>query len=86
MLDVYFNLGLVPSLSIDNPEVFYETGLKLKILKDFLCVYFPITGTAKVWETSNDIYTDNYLQKVRFTLSLDKLNLLNYRSKPYLLF
>lgn len=86
VLDVYFNLGLVPSLSIDNPEVFYETGLKLKILKDFLCVYFPITGTAKVWETSNDIYTDNYLQKVRFTLSLDKLNLLNYRSKPYLLF
>jgi hypothetical protein len=86
IVDVYFNIGACPKFGETIPDVFYEGGIKLNIFKDFLCVYFPITGTAKVWETSNDIYTNNYLQKIRFTLSLDKINLLNYRNKPYLLF
>jgi hypothetical protein len=86
IVDVYANIAFCPGSSDLKANVFYEAGIKLTIFKDFLCIYFPITGTQRVWETSNNIYTDNYLQKVRFTLSLDKINLLNYRSKPYLLF
>lgn len=86
VVDVYFNLAACPKVNSQEPDVFYETGIRLKLIKNFLSIYFPITGTQRVWQTSNNIYTDNYLQKVRFTLSLDKINLLNYRSKPYLLF
>ncbi len=86
IIDVYANFGLCPIQNEYKPDFYYESGIRLKFAKDFFSIYFPITGTAKVWDTSNNIYTDNYLQKIRFTLSLDKINILNYRSKPYLLF
>jgi len=86
-LDIYANIGYCPSITEGKiADAYYEAGIKLKVFKDFLCIYFPLTGTAKVWQTSNDIYTDNYFQKIRFTLSLEKINLLLYREKPYLLF
>ncbi len=86
-LDLYFNLGACPSISNDKfADTYYEAGLKIKIWEDFLCVYLPVTGSTVIWKASNDIYTDNYFQKIRFTLSLSKINLLNYREKPYLLF
>lgn len=86
-LDVYFNTALCPSISNDKfADFYYEAGVSVKIWQDFLCVYFPITATNAVWKASNDIYTDNYLQKIRFTLSLAKINFREYRSKPFLLF
>ncbi len=86
-LDAYINLGACPSVNGSTfAYYYYEAGLKIKIWDDFLCVYFPIKGSETIWETSNNFYTDNYFQKIRFTLSLDKINLLNYREKPYLLF
>ncbi|MDD3741752.1 MAG: hypothetical protein PHH30_10975, partial [Bacteroidales bacterium] len=86
-LDLYFNAGICPSISSDEfADLFYETGIKINILNDFICVYFPINCSTTIWEASNNIYTNNYFQKIRFTLSLDKINLLTYRQKPYLLF
>ncbi len=87
ILDLYFNTGICPSISSDKfVDLFYETGIKLNILNDFICVYFPLNCSPAIWEASNNIYTNNYFQKIRFTLSLDKINLLTYREKPYLLF
>jgi hypothetical protein len=86
-LDAYFNLGASPSIKEQEfADFYYELGLKIKIWDDFLCIYLPVTGTQTMWQASNDIYTDNYFQKIRFTLSLSKINLLNYRENPFLLF
>ena len=86
VIDVYFNIGAYPQELSDKVIVLYETGIKFKIFKGFLSIYFPIRGSNEIWDISNTIYTENYLQKIRFTLSLNKLNLLNYRNKPFLLF
>ena len=86
IIDLYLNLGAFPNTIEDSPNFLYEAGIKLKIFNDFLCVYFPVAGSEAIWDVSNAFYTDNYFQKVRFTLSLEKLNLLNYRNKPFLLF
>ncbi|MDD4148453.1 MAG: M1 family metallopeptidase [Bacteroidales bacterium] len=86
VIDIYLNIGAYPQELSDPVVVLFETGIKFKIFKDFFSMYFPIYGSKNVWDISNAIYTENYLQKVRFTLSLDKLNLLNYRNKPFLLF
>lgn len=86
VVDIYLNIGAYPQELSNAVVVLYETGVKFKVLKDFLSIYFPIYGSSDIWEISNVIYTDNYLQKIRFTLSLNKLNLLNYRNKPFLLF
>ena len=86
IIDLYANLGICPMQLGNSPvDFYYEAGIKLKIFKDFLNIYFPLTTSIEIWETSNDIYTDNYLQKIRFTLSLEKINLLFYRNKPFLL-
>lgn len=86
IIDLYLNLGAFPNPIEDSPDFLYEAGIKLNIFKDFMCVYFPVAGSEAIWDVSNAFYTDNYVQKVRFTLSLEKLNLLNYRNKPFLLF
>jgi hypothetical protein len=84
-LDVYFNFGMCPGITADQKfAAYYETGLKLNIIKGFVSVYFPMRTNSNVWQTSNDIYTNNYWQKIRFTLSLEKINLLLYRDKPFL--
>lgn len=86
-IDIYFNTGICPSLSTDKfSDMYYEAGVKLNILDDFICVYLPIITSSTIWQASNNIYTNNYFQKIRFTLSLEKINLLTYREKPYLLF
>lgn len=86
-VDLYANIGSCPSISEDkNVDTYYEAGIKLKIWEDFICIYLPIKTTPEVWEASNNFYTVNYFQKIRFTLSLEKINILKYREKPYLLF
>ncbi|HOZ30988.1 MAG TPA: M1 family aminopeptidase, partial [Bacteroidales bacterium] len=86
-IEIYFNAGVCPSIiSGKFADFYYETGIRLNILDDLISVYFPINTSSVIWEASNNIYTNNYFQKIRFTLSLDKFNLLTYREKPYLLF
>ncbi|MDR2011237.1 MAG: M1 family metallopeptidase [Bacteroidales bacterium] len=83
-IDVFLNIGVCPDA--DKIKWYYEFGIKISLLKDFINIYFPVTATKDIWNTSNDIYTKNYIQKIRFTISLEKLNLLYYRDKPFLLF
>lgn len=86
-IDLYFNTGFCNSMSTEKfSNFYYEAGVSIKIWQDFITVYFPVTASKEIWQTSNDIYTDNYFQKIRFTLSLTKINFREYRSKPFLLF
>ena len=72
----YFKLG----------NAFYEAGVELEIFRNIASVYFPLIVSRNIWDTSNQFYTDNYLQKVRFTLYLEKINPFKYRDKVYLLY
>ena len=51
----------------------FESGIELRIIPDIFSIYFPILLSKELKEYS-DIMTDNYFQKLRFTLYLNKLD------------
>lgn len=81
LVDLYFNIGVCPDP--EKVKSFYEAGIKISIFKDFLNIYLPLTATKEIWEANNNDFPKNYIQKVRFTLSLEKLNPLNYRDRLF---
>ncbi len=74
-LSIYCNVGFYDGMYKINPKIFMvsETGLCLNIIKDIFEIYFPLTMTKDI-ERANNIYTDNYLEKIRFILNLNLLN------------
>lgn len=78
-VDIFFNIA--SSLS-DKVNFYYEGGIKLSFFRNFLNIYFPLFGSSNVFKY-NDFYKKDYFLKVRFSLSLEKLNPLQYRDKPY---
>ena len=82
-IDVYFNVGMSQT---DKIKIYFEGGIKLSFLKNTFNIYFPLFGSSEMWKVNNDQYTNNYLQKIRFTISLNKLNILKYREKPYMVY
>jgi len=50
----------------------YEAGVELRIIPDIMSIYFPVLLSKDLKEYS-DAMTDNYWQKIRFTLYLNKL-------------
>ncbi len=59
--------------AIFNSPLVYEAGIEAELIPGILKIYFPITGSKKLTETNN-LYTDNYLQKIRFVFNLSALN------------
>ncbi len=51
----------------------FESGIELRIIPDIISIYFPILLSRDLKEYS-DMTTDNYFQKLRFTLYLNKLD------------
>ncbi len=88
LLRAYMNLGIVA----DNDDYFkpgdsfYELGLELRLPGGFSSVFFPIVLSKQIKDASDNIYTENYLQKIRFTLYLEKINPVKHRDKFYLLY
>lgn len=54
----------------------WESGLAINIIRDFAILYFPFTKLSheQIQET-NALYTDKYIEKIRFTLVLNRLNI-----------
>ncbi|NOZ48328.1 MAG: M1 family metallopeptidase [Chlorobi bacterium] len=77
-LKVYFNIATfdnAKSFLNNSGFVFYETGIKLSLINDIINVYFPISYSNEIKQNAelNNYYT-NYAQKIRFSLSLNKIN------------
>ena len=77
-LEVYANVAAVgKTVPIPDWEVsdsfFYEAGAKVNIVRGVFEFYFPLIMSDALMDYSNEI-TDNYWQKIRFTLYLNKLN------------
>ena len=72
----YFNIGATENFDISsnkNIMFVYETGVQINIIKDIFVIYFPIAFSNEI-KTTNNIYTDNYFEKIRFTLNITKIN------------
>jgi hypothetical protein len=89
IIQVYGNAAIVEDpepVAGFNPEVFYyEAGAKLIIMKDDIEVYFPLVMSKNIRDYSNAIHT-NYLQKIRFVINLNGLNLFEVFRKQKNLF
>ena len=51
----------------------YEAGVELRIIPEIISIYFPVL-LSKDLKQYSDKMTDNYWQKIRFTLYLNKLD------------
>ena len=72
----YLNLGLMENYNISSSQkiiLLYELGIELYIIKDIFSIYFPVNVSKEIKET-NELYTDNYFEKIRFVLNLNKVN------------
>lgn len=63
----------------------WEVGIEIQIIKDISSIYLPVLVSQNINDT-NELYFDNYWQKIRFTLYLNRLNIFDYRNKTYLLY
>jgi len=79
-LKPYLNLGLVSQKGMkpDPYPFFWETGIEFFIIPDIFGVYFPVFMSSNL-KTQSDFISENYWDKVRFTL---KFNI----NDPYLYF
>ncbi|MBN1819345.1 MAG: hypothetical protein JW833_01435, partial [Prolixibacteraceae bacterium] len=72
--DVAFVNNPHPVVGYSNTRFFYEAGIKANIVKDFFELYFPLVMSKNIQSYSNNI-SGNYLQKVRFILRFEEINL-----------
>jgi hypothetical protein len=75
-VSIYANVAMtretvVPENSYKT-EVYYDIGAKLNF-GDIFEIYFPAYASKSVWDNSNAM-TDNYWQKIRFSIYLDPVN------------
>ena len=72
----YANFGTYEGAGKDwdlSETVAWEGGVELNIINDVLSFYFPVTYSNDI-KITNDYYTNSYLEKVRFKLTLVNLN------------
>ena len=78
---LYGSIGIYPS-SIDNKiSTVYEAGIIFSPLPGIIEIAFPIALDKNSNETLN-LNTDNYLQKIRFIINFEKLNIHKWLDHP----
>ncbi len=75
-LEFYFSLAVFEgSNQFFNNGLAWETGLSINLIRDIAIIYFPITADKQIIETNN-LYTEKYIERVRFSLILNKANII----------
>ncbi len=72
----YAGIATFPKINMFDLQHFYtwETGIELRIIPDIFSIFLPLFYADDIKQT-NDMYTSRYVQKIRFTLNLNKLNI-----------
>lgn len=70
--NVYADAGVYKNKSVD-PKFIWDSGVKLKVIPDFLEVYFPIQSSLGFEPSFKD-----YQKRIRFTLNLNFSAITNY--------
>lgn len=72
MLDLYADAGVYQNKS-QNPEFIYDTGIKFKIIPDFLEFYLPVQSSLGFEPAMN-----KYWERVRFTFNFNLSSVISY--------
>ncbi|MET3730972.1 hypothetical protein [Moheibacter stercoris] len=72
LFDLYADAGVFKN-RLQNPEFIYDTGLKIKVIPDFLEFYLPIQSSLG-FEPS----MDNYWERIRFTFNFNLSSIINH--------
>ncbi|RLD63448.1 MAG: hypothetical protein DRJ01_03810 [Bacteroidetes bacterium] len=73
-INIYANIGTYDNIKNYNKsnQFIYEAGIEIPFFNNIFVIYVPVLMSEDLKET-NDFITDNYWQKIRFTLNLNKL-------------
>ncbi|HBF87881.1 MAG TPA: hypothetical protein DDX39_04485 [Bacteroidales bacterium] len=84
-IKLYANAGTFAGAgsSTSSQIVAFETGIELYIIPDIFAVYFPVSMSKDIRQENAPI-TKTYIEKVRFTLNINKLNPFKY-AKDFIL-
>lgn len=73
--ELYFTAAIFEGSNLTfNKGIAWESGLKVNLIRDFLIIYFPLEVEQKINKT-NLLYTERYIERIRFTLLLNQLNI-----------
>ncbi len=78
----YYNAGKEFSDSVIFP---YELGIELNIIKDIFAIYFPITMSNNIKQTTS-FYAKSYFDEIRFVLNFSKIVPFKYTNKLPIMF
>lgn len=78
----YYNAGKEFSDSVIFP---YEFGIELNIIKDIFAIYFPITMSNNIKQTTY-FYAESYFDEIRFVLNFSKIVPFKYTNKLPVMF
>lgn len=72
----YLNIGATENYIVNSNKnllFLYESGVQVNVIRDIFVIFFPVVYSSEIKHT-NEIYTSNYFEKIRFTLNITKLN------------
>jgi hypothetical protein len=72
---------IVSGKVVNSSDITYEMGIMFN-LGNFIRVYFPFVSSANI-SRINDLYTDNYLQTIRYVIDFSALNPFRLRSRLF---
>ncbi len=80
-LHAYLNIATFnQSEAIFNSPLIYEAGIEAELIPGIFKIYFPVSGSNELINVNN-LYTENYFQKIRFVLNFTALNPLKIYDK-----
>lgn len=72
MLDIYADVGVFKNRLV-NPEFIYDSGVKIKVIPDFLEFYLPIQSSLGF-----EPAMDNYWERIRFTFNFNLSSIISH--------
>jgi hypothetical protein len=78
---LYLGIGAFPNYINNKVQTAYEGGILIAPFPGVLEIAFPILLDPKSLETLN-LNTNNYLEKIRFILNFEKINLYKWSDHP----
>ena len=65
---VYGSLGSFANVQ----QLLYETGIEISIIHNIFAVYFPVVHSGLISD-NNNYFTEDYWERIRFTLQIEKI-------------
>ncbi|MBI5541196.1 MAG: M1 family metallopeptidase [Bacteroidia bacterium] len=87
-ISLYFNIATYQNAAkawSGSTALPYEVGIEFKVIPDIFVIYFPVKMSTDV-KSTNELYTNGYTEKIRFTLNFSKLVPFKYNTSLPIMF